>query len=215
MNKKISIIFLLLILGISNVFAVSQDYINGYIAGYSDGKLGFTSKYTRDDDSAPISVPSSFTIKFFVDEFDDYTEECYVSLKDMQPGISNNSLISNSDIKWNLIVSPWEFSFSIYEYGYSRLMGNYNYPDKYTISIKTEDGTILKADAENSDDRISVTSDYDYYGLLNEFKKSKTIKILISEISDYYPTSYNLGTLNCEGFSALYDQMIDSYNNYN
>ena len=188
------------------IFAVPNDYINGYLKGYEDGKAGKEAQYTSLP-AAPLP-DSGLHIEYFVDEFGDPTANGYISQKRMAKGTFSNSATTNSNITWYIAVAPNEqISFVIFEYERTRLAGSYGYPDKYMVSVKTEDGRTLRLNGKNSSDRITLDKD-DANTLLAELLKDQTLKISIREISKYSTSSYNLGTLNAAGFSELYNQLI-------
>lgn len=205
MKRHLTLAMILIVI-CSSVFAVSQDYIDGYLAGYADGTDGQAALYT-DTKQSNQSTNSNFAIHYYVDEFGDATDQGYISQEYLSYGTFSNSATTNSEISWYLIASPDELSFVIFEYDSFRVKGSSGFPTEYTVSIKTETGDIIRLYAENHSDRISI-SQRDQTRLLSELKKGQTLKIAIAEQTDYSPSSYNLGELDCTGFEETYNQLI-------
>ena len=204
--KKRLVISLLLVYFCGFLFAVSNDYIEGYRQGYLDRMWGKESQYPETKDTRK-EIDSLFEIKYFVDEFGDPTESGYISQKVFSTGTFSNSATTNSDIKWSLILSKDEAAFVIYEYSRTRLTGSYGFPDEYDVSIKAGDGTVYTFPCKNYSDRISVP-DKDLTTFTYIFLAGGNVKISIKEDSKYSYTTYNLGTINCDGINELYQSLI-------
>lgn len=203
--KKLVIVALLVSVTLSQVFAVSDDYIAGYKQGYLDHQLGKSSQYPNTTQVKTIE-DSLFMIKYFVDSFGDPTDTGYISQKVNSKGTFSNSATTNSDIKWYLILAKDEVAFVIYEYSRTRITGSSGYPDVYDVAIKTSDGKVYNYTCKNYSDRISF-QDIDINSITDVFLKEGDIKISIKENSKYSVTSYNLGTINCDGMKELYSML--------
>ena len=154
MKQKALIFLFIMMVAAASLSAVSQDYINGYLAGYADGKSGIAAEYAQAENKT--AETSLYKIKYFVDEFGDPTDEGYISQITPAEGTFSNSATRNSDMLWYFIIAPQETAFIIYEYGWSLVSGASAYPTDYEISIKTADGTVYSYRAKNYSDRISI-----------------------------------------------------------
>ena len=137
----------------------------------------------------------------FVDDFGDYTGEKYVVSK-YYSGLFSNSATTNSNLRWYLIATRKYVAFFLYEYGYMEVKGFSSYPYTYKVSIKESDGTVTSFSAKNGSDRVMISNSSDYQKFLSILRKEKEIKISIQETGSAASSSYNLGTMNCSGFST-------------
>ena len=196
MKKTLAILVFLLIVVWC---AFATDYEEGYKKGYADALAGRPNIY----ESSTTTNNTLFEIGYFVDSFGDPTDVGYVTQKDFSRGTFSNSATTNSKIKWYLILAKRQAAFVIYEYERTRVTGSSGFPDKYIVSIKTEDGNVETFNCENSSDRISVASK-DLERFTNTLLKEGTIKISIKEDTKYTATTYNLGAVDFSGIKELY-----------
>lgn len=202
--KKIALICILFLSALS-LYAISDDYITGYQAGYSDATNSKANKFPVGKKLGETST-GIWRINYFIDEFGDYTEDGYITT-DTQYGTFSNSATRNDELAWIPIISGSEISFVLYEYERYQVTGHSYSPDKYKISIKKEDGSVITCRGENSDDRIYITENAKaFIDLL--FAETK-IKIIIQKDNQYSTnTSYNLGTIDCSGFSNICKELF-------
>ena len=154
MKKIITTILFVLFAG-GLLFAVSDDYIEGYRRGYLDMLEGKLSQYPLAQDTTKENN-SLFDIFCFVDDFGDPSDVGYISQKTFSKGTFSNSATTNSSMKWKLILSKGEAAIVIYKYGSTRLTGSYGFPDAYDVLIKGSDGKVYQFHCKNYTDRISV-----------------------------------------------------------
>ena len=204
MRQRILTFSFIMMIAVASLSAVSQDYINGYLAGYADGKSGVAAEYVQTENKAKET--SLYKIKYFVDEFGDPTNEGYISQITPAEGTFSNSATRNSDMLWYFIIAPQETAFIIYEYGWSLVSGASSYPTRYEISAKVADGTVYTYKANNYSDRISISPNEEA-AFIDLLCANSSVKIVIKEISDYSNTSYNLGTVDCTGLAGLYTEL--------
>ena len=207
MKRSLCLISVLLVI-CSTLTAVTNDYINGYLQGYKDGKAGIEAQYEK---PSVTQAESDLRIQYFVDEVGDPTTQGYVTQKRMAIGTFSNSATTNSDITWYIIVAPEpeQVAFVIFEYSRTRLTGSSGFPDEYTVNVKTEDGRMLHLSGKNYSDRITL-NERDASILRAELMKDQILKISITEQTRYTASSYNLGTLNTTGFFNLYSQLLNN-----
>lgn len=204
MKKIITAILFVLFAG-GLLFAVSDDYIEGYRQGYLDMLEGKPSPYPLAQDKKKENN-SLFDIFYFVDDFGDPTDVGYISQKTFSKGTFSNSATTNSTINWELILAKDEAAIVIYEYGSTRLTGSYGFPDAYDVLIKGSDGKVYQFYCKNYSDRISVNS-VDLKSFIDIFLAGGDVKIAIKENSEYSYTSYSLGSINCDGVKELYESL--------
>ena len=163
-----------------------------------------TSSSSSSSSSNSTTSGSKWEKRYFVDEFNDLTNDPYIWLSKNAYGTFSNSATTNSNLRWNFIITNEYVSFILYEYGYSQVKGFASYPDKYQVSIKESDGTITTVSASNSSDRVMIRNKSDYQKVINIMKKEKEIKISIKETGTAASSSYNLGSVDCAGFRTVY-----------
>lgn len=208
--KKIVAFLLFSFLIISFVFAVTDEYIEGYNQGYADALAGVANIYEKQSllDSEDMGI---WTIRYFVDDFGDYTNDAYIITEKKGSGTFSNSATQKSDLRWQILVDDWgQAFFFLYEYGNSQVTGSSSYPTEYTISVKLIDGTVKTFSATNSYDRLEI--DYkDMLEFLDILLEGEPFKMTIKEKSSYYSSSYNLGTIEPEGFSNAFSKAFPDY----
>lgn len=143
---------------------------------------------------------------YFVDDFGDYTKDKYLKTSN-QYGSFSNSATTNSNLKWNLLVTRQYIAFFLYEYGSSQVKGFSSFPDTYKVSIKEDNGAITSFDAKNGSDRIMISNSSDYQKFLAILNKEREVKISIQETGLAASSSYNLGVLDCAGFGAEFKEL--------
>lgn len=193
-----------MLIAAASLSAVSQDFIDGYLAGYADGMNGVKAKYVHTGNQEPES--SIYRIKYFVDDFGDPTDEGYISQTTPAEGTFSNAVARNNDMQWYFIIAPQQAAIVIYEYGWARVTGIASYPTDYEISVKMDDGTVYTFSAKNYSDRIRLDSN-DVADFLDLLFSNPSVKIVINKESDYSMASYNLGTVDCSGLAQLYSQL--------
>lgn len=204
MKQKTTAVLFIMLIATASLSAVSQDYIDGYLAGYADGMNGVKAKYVQTENRKPES--SIYRIKYFVDDFGDPTDEGYISQTTPAEGTFSNIATRIADMQWYFIIAPNQTAFVIYEYGWSPVSGFAAYPTDYGISVKVDDGTVYTFSAKNYSDRISLDSN-DEVDFLDILFSNASVKIVINEESAYSGASYNLGTVDCSGLAELYSQL--------
>ena len=153
------------------------------------------------------SSDSQWQKAFFIDEFNDYTDKSYITLKKIQTGTFSNSATTDSLLKWNIIITKEYVGFLLYEYGNSQVKGFKSYPDTYQISIKDSSGKITTLNAYNNSDRVMTKTDNDFKRFIEILKVGRPVKIVIKETGSAASSSYNLGSLDCHGMWKAYNSL--------
>ena len=98
------------------------------------------------DTTAPTttepSTPQSWTKNFYVDDFDEPTDEWYVSRSFL--GTFSNSATSDSRLKGDILIDENDISIFLYEYYTHQVKNPYSRSEGYIINVRLEDGTTKK-----------------------------------------------------------------------
>ena len=170
------------------------------------GKFNVVTNNKPDETKDNTFSDCLFHIEYFVDSFGDPTAKGYISQKNISNGTFSNSATTNSKMQWYLILSKDQAAIVIFEYNSTRITGSSGYPDVYNIAMKTSDGKIYNFTGKNYSDRISIDKK-DLEAFTEVFLKEGDIKISIKENSVYSSSTYNLGSINCNGMKELFDML--------
>ena len=139
----------------------------------------------------------------YTDSFGDITDSLYIGPEASKHGTFSNSATTDSELRWDIAVDDSDVAFFLYEYGSTQLRGSSGFPDKYDILVKDGDGVVHTFHGSNFSDRILL--DKSSAGEMRDvMKKDGIIRIVINEDTRYTASTYNLGSLDCSGFSDLY-----------
>lgn len=130
-------------------------------------------------------------VRNFVDDFGDPTDNPYITTSSRKNGTFSNSATTNSSLSWDILITDSSVSFMLYEYKDLQVTGSSISPDKYAIKVKGSDGEVHKLYGENWSDRIVLNRGKDFREIL---EKEGIVKIVISDISGYTYSEYNLGS---------------------
>ena len=205
-RKKHSILWYVGVgIGILLIIGVIRDIADiGKSSGSSSSKALTASSSGSISNSG--STNTIWKVGRFVDSFGDYTQEKYL-ITNRQYGSFSNSATTNSSLRWELIATKQYIAFFLYEYGSMQVKGFSSYPDTYKVSVKETDGTVTSFSAKNGNDRVAITNSTDYNKFLSILRKGKEIKISIQETGSAASSSYNLGSIDCSGFSKEFSSL--------
>jgi hypothetical protein len=90
----------------------------------------------------PVTAQSSedFKLKYFVDEFGDATKDAYLNA--IVKGLFSNSATTDSDLYVSVLISKYEISLGLFEYGSSLVKGN-SYTN-YMVKMKLPNGEVIE-----------------------------------------------------------------------
>tara|TARA_B110001450_G_C17578551_1_gene463906 strand:- start:93 stop:722 length:630 start_codon:yes stop_codon:yes gene_type:complete len=135
--KKLLLLLMMPILGYGQIIATVDETSKKVILN-SDG----TWKYQGQVDNNEVEGTGIWSIKYFVDDFGDPTDQGYIASqywKDVK-GTFSNSATSNSDLNvFILIRSSSDISVQLYEYAGNNPVKAYS-TDDYSISVKDSNG---------------------------------------------------------------------------
>lgn len=148
-----------------------------------------------------------WSVNYYVDDFQQPTDEWYITANTSFSGTFSNSATTNSKLAVQVAVDAEDVAFFLYEYGRSQVKNpSSNYVDEYDITMRTADGTdhSLSGTAYCGGDRLMIEGK-DMDTVLAAMKDGGTISFHIVE-SDRTTTSY-LFSLEASNFSQVYEEM--------
>jgi len=90
-------------------------------------------------------------IKYFVDDFDDFTDERYIVNTNWIKGKFSNSATENSDLNVMFLISKNTYAIKLFKYANNNPLKE---ESKYTVWIKDKNNKIFELKAENNTDRL-------------------------------------------------------------
>lgn len=139
-----------------------------------------------------IKSDTKWETKFYVDDFDDPTEQGYIT-RTISGGAFSNSATTNANLTVKLLVEEDVFDIILLEYDSQKVKNSSSRPDKYKVRIKNGD-TKYEYDAENYGDRITFNKK-DANEIIQLVQNSEKLKFVIIEISDYTKSTYKFSLL--------------------
>ena len=176
-----------------------------------DARIDELQAASADDSSAASTNETGiWEVKYYVDDFQEPTDDGYVRSETIT-GTFSNSATTNSECDFVLVVDDWSITLFAYEYGWSQVQGTFG-DTSYTVKIRTGNGDEFTASAslDKGDDRI-------YIGLFDSETREKIlsalqeggkISFLLTESDAYGVADSYLFTIDdASGFSAAYNQL--------
>lgn len=197
----------------NRVFAVilSALMLSAVACGCSGRTIQTNSSGTLESSTIPVQSDESseqsssvWSVKHYVDEFKDETDEKYVSA--IFHGTFSNSATSGSDLMVKVLVDDDpSISFMLYEYGYNQVKFNGN-NIKYKIVLKLDNGTKRTYDGYIADgnDRIYITGS-NYTSILSSLNSEENRKVYI-EVEDVLVSTYNFD-MDTKGFKDKFNEL--------
>lgn len=106
---------------------------------------------------------SLWEINYYVDDFNQPTEDWYIKASTYFLGTFSNSATTDSKLLVDMVVDESDITIFLYEYGNNQVKNNSSsYDDLYNITMKTNDGTKLSFTGTMycGDDRIFIDQAY-------------------------------------------------------
>ena len=150
----------------------------------------------------------SFSIDYYVDEFNQPTKDGYVYNPSYFLGTFSNSATTDSTLTVQMLVDKEDIAFFLYEYGKYQVKNSSSYSvDKYNITMKTADGTkhSLKGTVYCGGDRLFIDSKYKSK-VIEALKSGETVSFYIEE-KDRATTQY-LFAVSSSNFADKYTQLL-------
>lgn len=167
-----------------------------------------TSSTTSEEDSvsdvsndvSESSAGNSWKVKNYVDEFNDPTDEKYISYVGV--GTFSNTATTDSTLVLSVLYDG-SLYVKLYEYGSSLVTNSYSHSVEYTVMVKDEDGQKSEYEGtmySDSGDRVKIWGSE----LIEKFKSNKTLKFHIVN-NDRPTTTYDF-TIDTSGFKEVYEE---------
>lgn len=109
------------------------------------------------EESTQKTIEEDWIENYYVDEFNEPTDERYITNKELIAGVFSNSATTDSDLLVQFAIDEEYIGIFLYEYGRSLVKNSSSYNnDKYTITLRDESGNekSIKGTIYKGDDRI-------------------------------------------------------------
>lgn len=144
---------------------------------------------------------------FYVDEFNNPTDETYITTKEYCVGTFSNSATTNSKLKACFLIDNNRVAIVLLEYGSLRVKA-YSYTS-YDIIMQTDDGvkTNLKGEMYKQGDRVYITDLYENT-VINALKTSKSVSFYLKD--NVSVSSSYLFTVETGNFADIYATLTNT-----
>lgn len=150
-----------------------------------------------------------WTVRYYVDAFNQPTDEWYIITKSTISGTFSNSATTNSNLGVEVLYDfEGEITFFLYEYGRSQVKNSSSrYVDEYDITMRAADGTdySLTGTIYCGGDRLFIDDAYRNI-VLNALRGEGTVSFLIVK-SDRTTTQY-LFSVEASNFGEVYQEQM-------
>lgn len=165
--------------------------------------FGTSNTNSNNNSSNNNSSYGIWQIKYYVDEYGDYTNDRYISAN--LEGQMSNSVSNNIKSDFVFLIGDNYVDLKIYEYGTMEVT-NLSRLRSYYVSIKDANGNINNFRGNMYNDRIEFDSECSEY-IINNLKGNQSFKLLIEEDTSYNeylkPTKYVV-EVRPDNFASLY-----------
>ena len=165
-----------------------------------------------DSSSSAADTKGLWSVNYYVDDFQQPTEEWYITNETSFTGTFSNRATTNSKLLVQVAVDEFEgegkrVAFFLYEYGRNQVKNSStNYVDEYTITMRGADGTdtSLSGTVYCGGDRLFIDDKY-VDTVLNAMKGEGTLSFHIVE--DEHTTTSYLFSMETDNFGSLYESV--------
>ena len=149
---------------------------------------------------------AKWKISYYVDEFNNYTDEAYITNPDMFVGTFSNSATTNSKLYAKILIDSDDISIKLWEYGSNEV--NAFTSTSYDITVLDDSGTkhYLSGTMYKGGERIRLSN----IKLIDLLKNNTQLKIYIQENNSYGVDSTYLFSVDCNGFNSVYQSFAPS-----
>lgn len=176
------------------------------------GAAGAAAPADGDGGGTAADVKGLWSVNYYVDDFQQPTEEWYITNETSFTGTFSNSATTNSKLLVQVAVDEFEgegnrVAFFLYEYGRNQVKNSStNYVDEYTITMRGADGTdtSLSGTVYCGGDRLFIDDKY-VDTVLNAMKGEGTLSFHIVE--DEHTTTSYLFSMETDNFGSLYESV--------
>lgn len=156
------------------------------------------------EEPAPEPVKEDWIEGYYVDEFNEPTDDRYITNYQRIKGVFSNSATTDSLLKVEFAIDEDSIGIFLYEYGDSLVKNSFsNYNDDYTVTVRNESGDedVLKGAIYAGGDRVVLT-DKAKDIFIDYLCGEEDFKVLIVE--DEYQTSKYLFKVSPSNFAEIY-----------
>lgn len=163
-----------------------------------------------EETEADTTEDNTWEMRYYVDEFNEPTDDAFVTNTGLLEGTFSNSATTNSLLQGFFRIEKDMVSMQLFEYGEYRVTNPYSKLKQFGVTVLDQDknkktyygamvsdGTVLFLY-----DTSSLNSCSNFINLL---KKGGTIKI---SIDDYDGSTYLFPDVNCNGFEEAYSELL-------
>lgn len=159
--------------------------------------------------SDPEPTPAQvWEVQYYVDDFNQPTDDGFVTNKNYFVGQFSNSATTNSQLYVQVLADGTDVVFFLYEYGSHQVKNSSsNYVDTYSITMRTGDGTdhALTGTLYCGGDRVYV-DDACKASVIDALSQAdQQVSFLI--VDDKYSTTKYLFTVDCGNFAEAYQEL--------
>lgn len=190
--------------------ALRGTYAACFQALIDEHTKGLTGGEDSDPEPTPIPLSDSiWTIKYYVDEFQQPTDEAYVTNAKFIQGTFSNSATTNSLLKVIIIVDNTDVGIRLLEYGNNIVKGYYDNGHAFDISILI-DGEKKEMGGKLFDggDRV-IINNLDESSFRHALATGHEIKMYLKNTTDN--STYLFTIPATMGFKDLYESLFDFY----
>ena len=163
------------------------------------------------DGSAP-AAEGIWAVKYYVDDFDQPTDQWYITTDDYFEGNFSNSATTKSELNVLMAVDNEEdktrIAIFLYEYGRNLVKNSSTeYVDKYDVTMRTADGTdhSMTGTIYCGADRVFIDDEY-VDEVLDAMKGEGTVSFHL--VDSERTTSTYLFSIETSNFGSVYDSMV-------
>ena len=162
--------------------------------------------YGNDDEDE--SVEKTWELDYYVDDFQQPTDESYLCSKTFS-GQFSNSATTKSRLDVDVLVDKEKISFVLYEYGYYQVKNSSSYyEDEYNITMRLKNGKEYKFSGAVycGGDRIIIDENYNSTVVKALSQKENSPVAFYIEHAKYTTTKY-LFSVTCDNFAEEYQKL--------
>lgn len=212
MKKIIALLMALTLLFGTTALAADYSYLDGMtleemlaLQTELEGRISAAKNAAADSDPTNLGV---WTVRYYVDEFQNPTTEGYITTSNYVVGTFSNSATTNSDLYVIWLIDSSDVAIKLLEYGRNVVKSSYD-STSYSITMLDPDGNKVSMTGTmyEGSDRIYIASAYKDT-VLNALKKNGSVSFKIVEEGKYATSSYLFKMADTSYFSNAYKQLF-------
>lgn len=202
--KKILNVLLSVLLVAGLVACGNSNTNNQNNSSTNNSQTSNTNTATPTPTPTPEPVNSDvWVVGYYVDEFNEPTDERYVTNIENIVGKFSNSATTDSNLVVQFAIDNDYVCIFLYEYGRNLVKNNGRYDDEFTVTLRSENGNQVELNGAiyPGGDRVIITGkDKDTF--ISYLSGNDDFKVLI--VNDEYTTSTYLFKVSPSNFAKIY-----------